>query len=168
MESNLFTLKWSPAAKDKLAELVEAGLTGGQISRQLSSDFGVHFSRNSVISQIVRSGLQLKGQSRRQIGEQRARVASPLLTSKKSLAKPRPIEPSPRADMLAQPEPAPQGDVDHGCRWMHGDPLDRNFCGADRYKLTRYCSHHYARATVETPPAKTKALDKWARYLSRK
>lgn len=51
---------------------------------------------------------------------------------------------------------------------MHGDPLDRNFCGADRHNLTSYCAHHYARATVETSPAKTKALDKWAAYLSRK
>lgn len=168
MESSLFTSKWTPAARDKLAELVEAGRTGGQISRQLSSDFGVQFSRNSVISQILRLGLQLKGKSRREIGKERARTASPLLTSKKIVTKPKAIEPNPRADMLALPEPVPQGDVDRGCRWMHGDPLDRNFCGADRHGLTRYCAHHYARAYVEAPKARARALDKWAQYLSRK
>lgn len=71
MESSLFGSKWTPAARDKLAELVEAGLTSGQISRQLSSDFGVFFSRNSVCSQIVRSGLQLKGQSRRRFSSRK-------------------------------------------------------------------------------------------------
>lgn len=168
MDSSLFVAKWSPAAKDKLAELVDAGLTSGQIARRLSSDFGVHFSRNSIVSQIVRTGLQLKGKSRRQIGEERARVAAPGTRYQRQLAKRKPAETTERADMLALPEPAPQGDVDHGCRWMHGDPLDRNFCGAERHKLTRYCAHHYARAYVETPPAKTKALDKWARYIARK
>jgi len=46
-------------------------------------------------------------------------------------------------------EPRPMGDVEGGCRWIHGPAPGRNFCGAQRVPGTAWCGHHKARVYVK-------------------
>jgi hypothetical protein len=46
-------------------------------------------------------------------------------------------------------EPKPLGDVEGGCRWIHGPAPGRNFCGAPQVLGGVWCGHHRARVYVK-------------------
>lgn len=162
MLSSLFAYKWNDASRSRLAELVERGFTSKQIARSLSIEFGISYSRNSVIAQCGQIGLQLKGKSRRPAVPPPTRVT--LGSTKIAPPEAYNIPKRVRSDVDPVPEPDPAGDVASGCRWLHGDAVDRIFCGAEAFRRSRYCQHHFARVYDEPPPqdeAKRRRLAKW-------
>lgn len=165
MLSSLFAYKWNDASRSRLAELVERGLTAKQISRALSVEFGISYTRNSVIAQVARSGLKLKGKSRRPIVPPPTRVT--IGSTKTIPADAQHVPKRIRSDVDPVPEPDPAGDVVTGCRWLHGDAVERTFCGADIYRRSTYCQHHFARVYDEPPPQDESRRKRLAKWLSR-
>jgi hypothetical protein len=154
---------WTDRATARLGECISGNNSAGETSRILTAEFGVVFTRNACIGKAKRLGLTFGGSPKN--GHD---------------TKPRPPRPKPaprlkplhnggqivRTDVPATPEPTPQGDVSTGCRWLHGDAFDRNFCGADRQGTSRYCEHHHARCYRPAPPTKTKRLDRQVTRLA--
>lgn len=164
MLSSLFAYKWTDTSRARLAELVERGLTGKQIARALSIEFGISYTRNSVISQAARAGLQFKNKSRRPaFVSQRVTIGSTKVAAVPSFPKPGNY----RSDVDYVPEPDPAGDVATGCRWLHGEPTDRAFCGADTFRSSNYCQHHFARAFDQPPDHDERKLGRLAKWFSR-
>lgn len=62
-----------------------------------------------------------------------------------------------RKPQLTLVEPEPLGDIDGACRWLHGEPKDRSFCGHAVHDSSSYCRHHFIRA--HNPPEKVKPSD---------
>lgn len=164
MLSSLFAYKWTDATRTRLAELVERGLTGKQIARALSIEFGISYSRNSVISAVARSGLKFKNKSRRPaVTSQRVTLGSTKVAAVPTMPKPGNY----RDDVEFVPEPDPAGDVATGCRWLHGEPTDRVFCGAETFRSSSYCQHHFARAFDQPIDQDERKLKRLAKWLSR-
>ena len=137
--SSFFGEKWSPEAIKYLEGLVADGKSAGQASRELSERYGLDLSRNSVISQCARRRWKLKG--KRQGGRPKGTSEAPKKAKKEPEKKPV------LCDLRKlKNEPAALGDVAGGCAWLHGDPLDRNFCGHERKAGSSYCAHHKERA----------------------
>lgn len=154
--------KWTREATARLRECIAGKLSAGESSRKLSTEFGVAFTRNALISKAARLGLTFEGSPKN--GHS---------------TKPRPPRPKPaprppqdpgrnmRADVPDMAEPRPLGDVSTGCRWLHSDdPRERNFCGADRHKGSSYCAHHFARCFREPAPLKTKRFQRQVTRLA--
>ena len=117
--------------------LIQDGLSSAHISKRISAKFRVECSRNAVIGKAHR--LQL-------------RTRSPIVKAQE-IRSPKRLPPVPRLVVdNTIPEPKPMGDVDHGCRFMHGEPRKRNFCGADNVVGTSWCSFHaFSVWTAPTP-----------------
>jgi len=45
----------------------------------------------------------------------------------------------------AKRNPEPLNPTFHGCQWIEGDALDRNFCGRRTMIGTAWCPQHYVR-----------------------
>lgn len=176
MESSFFSSKWTPAARDELARLVNKGKSAKEIARALSDQFGTSFSRNAIISKCHSTGLQLKqpcrGRPSTAVKDRGPIRGTPRAKTRRHLPAedplpPRPHPPGYRRDIAYVDEPTPAGDTPNGCRWLHSeDPNDRAFCGAEIHR-SAYCQHHYARATVEPTPRQAELDRKRAKWLSR-
>ena len=145
---------------DFARELVSKGMSAGQISRELSGRYETDVSRNAVIGKLRRLGIELLGPA---VGIAIARK----LAAGKPVVRRRPRPKMPKAityhDAPHAGEPAPRGDVDDGCRWLHGEATDRNFCGASLWQVSKYCPHHFRRCFTPPDPQKMKAFNKSAR-----
>lgn len=134
-----------------LTKLTEEGMTALQIARKLNHDFGTEFTRNAIIGKVHRIKLAFKTQP-----SSKAPRHDPQ-------AKPKPRVKPPSARHLrlqlinGTSEPMPLGDVDTGCRWLHGEPSRRMFCGSPTRPLSSWCPHHEARVVAVAPLVKVAA-----------
>jgi GcrA cell cycle regulator len=137
--------------EEALTRLVADGFSALQISRKLNHDFGTKFTRNAIIGKVHRIKLALK--------------TDPC--SKKPRHDPS-VPPKPRVRPVSArrvrlqlikntSEPKPLGDVDTGCRWLHGEPTERMFCGAPTREFSSWCPHHEARVVTVAPLMKVAA-----------
>lgn len=134
-------------ALDTARALAADGLSAAAIASVLRDKYKLPCTRNAVIGKLSRSG----------IGLMRGKVP-PRAVAPKRKRKPAPPK---LVIVKAQPlpaiaEPPPAGDVDTGCRWLHGEPSDRNFCGHARQGLTAWCQHHSERIWEKGTSANTK------------
>ena len=146
---------------DVMAKLAAGGYSANQIARQLSHQYGLDVSRNAVIGKMMRLGLDLLGMPKRKDDRERKLAKKPGL---KLVPTPRqrPAKPAHQKNLN---EPAPSGDVDTGCRWLHSDdPRERNFCGAEQRERSAYCQHHHARCFNEVPASRK--FEKFSKHAS--
>ena len=135
--------------------------TAAELAKQLSERFGVLISRNAVMGKCWREGIPLRG---RKGPEPKAPSApkppKPQAIINEYLKTPR-IK---RSELLQCDEPEPRGDVADGCRWMHGDATDRNYCGAPTVRFgISWCHHHCARVWNPATPAQ---VAKFAKFVT--
>ena len=135
------SIKWETIkGLDKaLEKAVAQGLTSPQIARQLSHTFKLSISRCAVIGRAKRTGLILAGSKPKVVAKAQkptkpaSGAVAPYITVRKIIA--------PSANTIT--EPKPQGDFDHGCRFMYGDHLKkRNFCCAPKVLGSSWCKFH--------------------------
>lgn len=127
---------WTPEKVEHLLALHAAGNAFGVIAQRL----GV--SRCAVAGKLKRLGLNRDhaARTRDELAPRRLKRAYHGNEVPSAIAR--------RAAALAMAEPEPLGDVDDGCRWLHGAPRERNFCGAPTNVLESYCPHHRARCYI--------------------
>lgn len=136
---------WDVAALRKLRELREQGLTASEIA----SHFGLK-SRGAVCGALHRACIpppakpatreQQTESYRKRLIHNRDRMIRQRKAAKASY-KP--------AEVVQMPdEPEPLGDTGRGCRWLHGEAADRNFCGAPGEP---WCEFHEAAVFRFTP-----------------
>ena len=137
---------WSDErAMKTLISGVDEKLSSSQIAKRLAHVLGRPISRNTVCGKLARLGIRLGHQIKQ---------APKTYKAMRKKAPPRPTA-------VLGNEPVPAGDVDHGCRWLHGDdPRARIFCGADLHPPSRYCAHHFSRAYREPDPVKDRSFIK--------
>lgn len=157
--------RWTPTAIDMLHAGAADGLSVSQLARRLSEHFGIDFSRNSVMGKVHRLGLPLARSQGRPLQDNPA----PKAVRAKRIriaARPRPSAPEPLPPI---DEPAPLGDVDTGCRWLHGDDARaRNFCGAEKREGSSYCEHHGRRYYRGVSPSRGRRREQTTEYVARR
>jgi len=124
-----------------LERLIADGLTALQISRKLNHDFGTKFTRNAIIGKVHRTKLAFKNEP----------CSKKPRHDPQATPKPRPVRRVRLKLACDIAEPTPLGDVDGGCRWLHGEASERNFCGAPTRLLASWCPHHEARVVAVAP-----------------
>jgi hypothetical protein len=102
--------------------------TAAQIARKLSHDFKLNISRNAVIGKAFRNNMATRG---------------------RPPAKIKPASQPPKI-VIQLNEPMPAVDVPEGCRFLHGDALNRNFCGAPTSSVTSSWCDYHARIVFNT------------------
>lgn len=119
---------------EMMAALADQRKTSGYISRALSDHFKMEFSRNAVIGKMHRTGLSLGGKAK---GYTTAH--STVVRKNHAPRLPRKV-----SSIISTPtdEPKPSGDISTGCRFMHGDAKDRNFCGSETEVGRSWCVFH--------------------------
>lgn len=150
--------RWDDETRERLRLHVAEGLTSSEISRRMSDHYGVSYSRNAIMGQIHRLKLKLHGAV---IGADGERIRRPITPRSVKVAPPKPAKAPPPE------EPAPRGDVEDGCRWLHGDAVERVFCGAPVHRAA-WCAHHYSRAYVPEAPASARRLVQSSIYFARR
>lgn len=126
---------WDDRLVGELRALADTQLySASQMAKMLSARFGIPITRNALIGKCSRNNIALRGSKK-----------MPMEDWRKAKAAPKPIK-------VAIPDPSPIGDVPGGCRWIHGDALDRLFCGAPATHGS-WCAHHAKR--VWAPQART-------------
>lgn len=141
------TLWDTPNLQETLEALLAAGYTAGEAARVLTKRFGVSISRNAVIGRAYRTKTALKRAHRRQYTDEQ-RIAAKLLKEEKLRERIAMQQRVLERNRLARErsmkiEPKPKGDVEHGCRYLHGEASKRKFCGAPVRELTPWCEYHY-------------------------
>lgn len=154
--------KWHAESRAILARLVGDGLSSGEIAGKLSEIYGREYTRSAVMGQVWRSQLTLAR------GVYKNEAGRPIRAASLRSMKLQPIafRRSLRGDLPIVSEPAPAGDIPEGCRWLHGEPAERLFCGADVYGAS-YCLHHYARAYEAPTQGALKRLKNILRHATR-
>lgn len=128
---------WTEERIETLRTLVNCGLTATQVSRQMGT------TRNAVIGKASREGFQWcrAANCHYTPDEIRERNTRRMAICRRKVA---------RFVCVPTTEPEPQGDVPTGCRWLHGEANERNFCGSPTD--TSWCPFHraivFSRATV--------------------
>jgi hypothetical protein len=142
---------------DALKKHLKAGLSASETAALLNKKFKLSLSKEAVVGRATRTGVpfsQSNGRARKmQVEVERkshTRGGNPRLVYSSGAALPKP--------RLHQGEPKARGDVDDGCRYMHGESSDRNFCGAPKVENTSWCLHHYMRIYERVPPSIAKNL----------
>lgn len=152
-----------PESVFRLRELLEQEMSASRIADELSKEFGVKVTRNSICGKAFRLGLMLKGDGAN--AEKKTAKAKPKKRHKTVFyfhAEPAaPVAPA--AELPAEPIAIPVSRRVHlldltfnSCRWPIGDPRhdDFAFCGADRVKphddSNAYCAAHAAIAFFHT------------------
>ena len=127
-----------PGVMEALMEIASIQkYSAAEIAVMLSKRFNLNISRNSVIGRMSRNNIALRGK------KNRPTLSAPKPIRCKGVAKPAREVRERKPDPL---EPQPLGDVDTGCRWIAGDALDRNFCGAETTEYgTSWCEYHSRR-----------------------
>lgn len=124
---------WDDRLVGELRALADTQLySASQMAKMLSARFGIPITRNALIGKCSRNNIALRGSKK-----------MPMEDWRKAKAAPKPIK-------VAIPDPSPIGDVPGGCRWIHGDALDRLFCGAPATHGS-WCAHHAKRVWAPQP-----------------
>jgi hypothetical protein len=120
--------------------------SAAEIAVKLSKQFKVSISRGSVIGKMFRENIPLRGKkSRPTLSNPYAKRPTKAPAQAKA---PKPIKVDPS-------EPKPLGDVPCGCRYLHGDALDRAFCGAETTEYgSSWCDYHSRRVWNHGPRVK--------------
>ncbi len=146
----------TPGMVEDLKAILEQGATAGEAASILKRTWGVHVSRSAVIGKAYRLGFELRSQGCR--SEALGKIARKVRGPNKHPQPPKPA-PIPRMPIMVD-EPQPLGDVDGGCRYLHGDATLRAFCGHGTWPLSPWCDFHRRRvwamhraALVETDHA---------------
>jgi GcrA cell cycle regulator len=136
-------MTWTEERVALLRDRVDAGLTCGQIAREI----GV--SRNAVIGKVNRLGLS---RFKSMIAGEPGRPAAPKIARPKMPIRQRPYPALPRKQPLAFPEPEVDAakrcsllELQQGhCRWPISEPgaEDFGFCGNQRVDGLPYCAAH--------------------------
>ena len=157
--SNKYTVWERPGVVEALRAAAAPGIyTAFELAVLLSERFNCDISRNAVMGKCWRDNIPLRG---RKGPEPRApKPPKPQAIINEYLKTPR-IK---RSELLQCDEPEPRGDVAGGCRWMHGDARDRNFCGAPTVRWgISWCHHHCARVWNPATPAQ---VAKFAKFVT--
>ena len=138
---------WDDRLVGELRALADTQLySASQMAKMLSARFGIPITRNALIGKCSRNNIALRGSKK-----------MPMEDWRKAKAAPKPIK-------VAIPDPSPIGDVPGGCRWIHGDALDRLFCGAPTVRWgISWCHHHCARVWNPATPAQ---VAKFAKFVT--
>lgn len=149
----------TPGLNEALRACAAPGIySAAELAYELSQRFHVEISRNAIMGKCWREGIPLRG---RKGPEPKPKVSSPprprgLLPKRISvarIAKSNPLEPDPR------------GDVDDGCRWMHGDADARNFCGAPTVRFgISWCPHHCTRVWNATTAEQVRRFNRFVTW----
>ncbi len=132
--------------------------TASELASLLSERFNVDISRNAVMGKCWRDNIPLRPRTAPK--PKAPRQPKPLAVIQEYLKAPR----VKRSTLLQCDEPEPRGDVADGCRWMHGDATDRNFCGAPTVRWgISWCHHHCARVWNPATPAQ---VAKFAKFVT--
>lgn len=128
----------TPGLMDVLREMAAPGIhSAAELAMLLNERFSLELTRNAIMGKCWREGIPLRGRKG-----------------------PEPKQKTPRP----RDEPEPRGDVADGCRWMHGDASDRNFCGAPTVRFgISWCHHHCARVWNPATPAQ---VAKFAKFVT--
>lgn len=143
--------------------LLWADFSGLQIAQKMTSEYGVTFTRNSIIAMVQRLALTSDGKSKggrpretdpAKLAERRAKTAA---TARAYAEKQKLRRVAPQIEDFAIPTPQRKTLMElgaHDCRWPVGDPKKDLFffCGAVAEENKPYCSSHCARAYVEIRP----------------
>jgi hypothetical protein len=154
----------TPGLHDALVAALARGDTAAEAARHLSRQYGLKISRNAVTGRAWRQGIDFKGAPTRKPQAPRTSALSRLQARKLEAARARAeLARRQAAKVVDLVEPAPRGDVADGCRWLHQEATDRNFCGAPTAGGS-WCHYHSQRVfdLVSTRQAARKAR---ARYL---
>lgn len=150
-----------PESVCRLRELLELKMSASRIADELSKEFGVKVSRNSICGKAFRLGLMLKGDGVN--AENKTARAKPKKLHKTVFyIRAEPVEPV--AELPPEPIAIPVSRrvqllelTFNSCRWPIGDPrhADFAFCGADRVKphddSNAYCAAHARIAYTPRP-----------------
>lgn len=148
------TFFWSDADKNRLAELLVAGLPASKIAAHFEGA-----SRNSVIGVVYRDkrlkAIGLSGRATRQPAKPTTatRVSPTVIRRIKSPVRVKP-RPAPKPDLVA---PASLDLLLHElgneqCKWPVNDPPKGEaylFCGHQRDETGPYCPYHTAKSRVQ-------------------
>lgn len=126
-----------PGVMEALIEIASIQkYSAAEIAVMLSKRFNLDISRNSVIGRMARNNIALRGKKSRPTSAPYAKRLAGVPAQPKA-AKPIKVDPL---------EPVPMGDVSCGCRFLHGDALDRLFCGAPTTEYgSSWCEYHSKR-----------------------
>lgn len=102
-----------------LIKLREEGFSASQIARILNHKHETKLTRNSIISKLRRAD-KIKFPARKKNAQRRS------------------VQPVKIESAIA---PKPKGDSSEGCRFLFGDALKRNFCGAP--SKGSWCDYHH-------------------------
>ena len=120
----------TPGIMTRLHEYAKDKLTSRQMMVRLNHEFSVELTRKAIIGQLNRQG-----------------IAPNQLAPKQQQNKPvkghshQVLQLRPKLVVEEIAEPVPRGDVDSGCRYLHGDAAARNFCGAP--SDGPWCKYHH-------------------------
>lgn len=132
--------------------------TASELASLLSERFGVDISRNAVMGKCWRDNIPLRPRTAPK--PKAPKQPKPLAVIQEYLKAPR----VKRSALLKCDEPEPRGDVADGCRWLHDDASDRNFCGAPTVRFgISWCNHHCARVWNPATPAQ---VAKFAKFVT--
>lgn len=138
---------WDDRLMGELRALADTQLySASQMAKMLSARFGIPITRNALIGKCSRNKIALRGSKKMPMEDWRKALRPAPQRAKsypKAKAAPKPIK-------VAIPEPRPIGDMPGGCKWMHGDALDRLFCGAPATHGS-WCAHHAKRVWAPQP-----------------
>lgn len=154
-----------PGVIDALREAAAPGLySAAQLATLLNKRFNIYLTRNAIMGKCFRDGIPLRskaGLKATSTPYQPARKPpEPQAIINEYLKAPR-IK---RSALLKCDEPEPRGDVADGCRWLHNDAQDRNFCGAPTVRFgISWCHHHCARVWNPATPAQ---VAKFAKFVT--
>jgi len=159
---------WTDDQTAKLRELTPTGQSAAEIARILAKEFGFRFTRNMVLSKLLRLGVKLKNAKTDDAWKRptRADPARPprLPGRPKTLLIPKHLK-SNAPDIALRPEPpVPTSaitihELSMGkCHWPLGDPRTPEFryCGMPTLtppmrQTKYYCEHHHQIAWVPAP-----------------
>ena len=124
---------WTPERIAQLRALAASGLTASQVGRAM----GV--SRNTIIGKAWRLKIAWGhgvrwGREHLKPKRIRPRKAKPMAPVVIIVETPEPV--------LTEPMPAGETGLD-GCQWLHGEAVERNFCGAPVMFNRSWCAYHY-------------------------
>lgn len=162
--STNYDQKWTREQIDRVASLLEAGKTYSQISDTIYAEFGVRYSRCSVISRARRSGLaSLTVRKPGSFQDGRKKRPKKTSTSRNVVALPQ--RPRVRTAPVFTPAPLSEDERQFAsplldlrprdCRWpVHSDGETSLFCCRPQAEGPfPYCAHHMARALRRCEPA---------------
>jgi hypothetical protein len=158
--SNKYTVWERPGVVEALKAAAAPGIyTAFELAVLLSQRFDCDISRNAVMGKCWRLNIPLRGRTAPK--PQAVKPNKPLAVIQQYLKAPR----VKRSTLLKCDEPEPKGDTPEGCRWLHGDAEDRNFCGAPTVRWgVSWCHHHCARVWNPATPAQTAKFQKFVTW----